>query len=75
MVKALFRCWTGPTLVKDVAAMMREAGVEVRCEGTEHVLVVSEGETLDGAAWNVLASLCAKHGTDVGLKPEVLRQL
>jgi hypothetical protein len=61
--------------VKDVARMMREAGVRVECEGTEHVLVVSEGETVDGAAWNVLASLNKKHGTDVGLEPELLRRL
>lgn len=75
MVKALFRCWTGPTCVKAVAKMMREAGLTVECEGTEHVLVISEGLTLDGAAWNILADLCRKHGTDVGLKPEVMRQL
>ena len=74
-VRGLFRCWTGPCLVKDVARMMREAGVTVECEGTEHVLVVSEGETREGAAWNVLASLCRQHGTDAGLKPELLREL
>lgn len=74
-VRGLFRCWTGPVLVKDVARMMREAGVTVHCEGTEHVLIVSEGETRDGAAWNVLASLYRKHGTDVGLRPELLREV
>ena len=75
MMKALFQCWTGPVLVKQIAAKMRDAGLTVTCEGTESVYVVSEGETADGASWNVLASLCSKWTTDFGLRPKMLRQL
>lgn len=74
-VKALFQCWTGPTLVKQIAEKMRDAGLTVTCEGTESVYVVAEGETQDGASWNVLAALCSKHGVDFGLKPRAVRQL
>ena len=75
MVKALFQCWTGPVLVKQIADKMRDAGLTVTCEGTEAVYVVSEGETPEGASWNVLAALCSNHTTDFGLKPRMLRQL
>ena len=75
MVKALFSCWTGPTLVGQIAGKMRDAGLTVTCEGTEKVYVESEGTDGDGAAWNVLAALCSKHATDFGLRPKFLRQL
>src|SRR5512147_2293962 len=48
------RIWTGPTLVKEVTTKLREAGVEVVEEGTEHVHVRSEGSDRLGAAHNVL---------------------
>jgi hypothetical protein len=75
MVKALFSVWTGPCLVGQLADKMREAGLTVACEGTEHVHVESEGETVDGASWNVLAALCSKWATDFGMRPRLLRQL
>lgn len=75
MMKALFSCWTGPVLVKQLADKMREAGLTVACEGTEHVHVESEGTDGEGAAWNVLVALFSKHKTDFGLRPKMLRQL
>jgi len=74
-MKALFQCWTGPVLVKQIAAKMRAAGLTVTCEGTESVYVVSDGTCAEGAAWNVLAALCSKWTTDFGLRPKMLRQL
>lgn len=59
--------WTGPTLVKDIADAMRKAGIQVDLEGTEYVYVTSEGDSFDGAAWNVLADLKREHGYDFGL--------
>jgi len=75
MMKALFQCWTGPVLVKQIAAKMRDAGLTVTCEGTESVYVVSDGMDSEGAAWNVLAALCSKWTTDFGLRPKLVHQL
>ena len=66
------RIWTGPTLVKELTAKLREAGVEVVCEGTEHVHVRSEGSDRYAAAHNVLAMCMKAHMTDFGLKPQAI---
>ena len=63
------RIWTGPTLVKELTAKLREAGVDVVCEGTEHVHVRSEGSDRLAAAHNLLATLMKAYKTDFGLKP------
>lgn len=75
MMKALFSVWTGPCLMKQLADKVREAGLTVACEGTEVLHVESEGTDVDGAAWNILASLCSKHGVDFGFRPKMIRQL
>jgi len=64
------RIWTGPTLVKEITAKLRQAGVEVVCEGTEHVHVRSEGSDHMAAAHNVLAFLMRTFMTDFNLKPK-----
>ena len=61
--------WTGPTIVREIAAKIREAGVTVTVEGTETVYAVADGQTAEGAAWNVLVDLRRVHGTDFGLRP------
>lgn len=66
------RVWTGPTLVKEITAKLRQAGVEVVCEGTEHVHVRSEGSDRMAAAHNVLACLMKVHKTDFCLKPQAV---
>lgn len=75
MPRFLFSCQTGPTLVKDVAAKMRGAGLSVACEGTEHVHVESEGTDALRAGWNLLVDLQRTHGTDLGLRPKLIRAL
>lgn len=62
------RAWTGPSFVRQIARACREAGIKVLVEGTEHVIVESEGTAADAAAWNALAALQQKHGTDFGLR-------
>lgn len=64
----LLRAWTGPSLTGQVVDLLREAGVEVICGGTEHVYVTSEGSAVDAAAWNVMAALRSRHGKDFGLR-------
>lgn len=64
------RIWTGPTLVRELTTKLREAGVEVVCEGTEHVYVLSDGSNHLAAAHNVLATLMQAYKTDFGLKPQ-----
>lgn len=45
------KVWTGPCAVKQAAADLRAAGVEVSIEGTEHVyLPVPEGMDAPGPA-------------------------
>lgn len=73
MTRFLLRAWTGPCLVRQLADKLRDAGVTVTCEGTEHVYVLSDGTEGDAAAWNVLVDLVRKHGTDFGLRPKVVR--
>lgn len=63
------RVWTGPALVRQIADKLAEAGVDVVYVGTENLLVDGEGADPGGAAWNVLAAMYAKHGTDYGLRP------
>jgi len=63
------RIWTGPTRVKELSAKLREAGVEVVCEGTEHVHVRSEGSDRMAASHNILAMLMKAYKTDFSLKP------
>jgi hypothetical protein len=66
------RIWTGPTLVRELTTKLREAGVEVVCEGTEHVHVRSEGSDRHAAAHNVLATLMKAYNTDFCLKPQAV---
>lgn len=69
-MKHLLRIWTGPVLVHQLSEKLAEAGIEV-CElGTEHVIVKHEAMDPSSAAWNVLADLTRKHGTDFGLRPK-----
>jgi hypothetical protein len=64
--------WTGPALVKQLAEKMRQAELDVVCEGTEHVYLDQAGSDAAGAVWNVLAALCRMHATDFGLRPKAL---
>ena len=58
---------TGPTIVRQIAQKMREAGIVVAVEGTEHVHVDCEGEDRYYANEAVLRALRDKHGTVFGL--------
>jgi hypothetical protein len=64
------KAWTGPTLVKQLADKLREAGINVTLEGTETVYFVAEGSYPDAAGWNTLVDLMNTHGTDFGLRIE-----
>jgi hypothetical protein len=62
---------TGPTIVHQIADKMREAGVAVSCEGTEHVYIDAApnvGELATDLRYQILAVLREKHGTDFGLR-------
>lgn len=59
--------YTGPTIVRQIAEKMREAGVRVTCEGTERVWCIVEAEDDLSARLDVLNALRAKHGTTFGL--------
>lgn len=45
---ALYRVWTGPTMVRAVADTLTERGLDVEIEGTEHVFVRGTGNDI---AW------------------------
>ena len=62
------RWFTGPTMVTEIAAKMRAAGLEVTCEGTEHVFTACPGWSRESAAWDALVDVQRKHGTDFGLR-------
>jgi hypothetical protein len=59
---------TGPTIVRQIAQKMREAGISVAIEGTERVYVDCEGEDRWSANQAVLRALREKHGTVFGLR-------
>jgi hypothetical protein len=61
--------FTGPTLVRQIAAKLREAGVVVLVEGTERVFVLADGADHYEATLAVRSALLDKHGTDFGLWP------
>ncbi len=63
------RIWTGPSLVSELAGKLRDAGVTVTVEGTEHVYVEAEGSDDSAASWNILVALFNTHGRDYGLRP------
>jgi hypothetical protein len=63
--------FTGPTLVRQIAARLREAGVTVLIEGTERVIVEVEGTDSEDAKGRVLVALVRKHGTDFDLRPRL----
>ena len=75
MTRFLFRIWTGPALVGQLADKLEEAGVEVTYRGTETLLAEHDGAGSEGAAWNLLCNLTRKHGTDFGLRPELVRRV
>lgn len=75
MTRFLLRAWTGPCLVGQIADKLVEAGVEVTYRGTEQVLVEADGTDGGAAAWNVLVDLVRRHGTDFGLRPQVVRRV
>ena len=68
MITKQVKFWTGPTLVKAIADRMREAGIVVDIEGTEHVYCQIDGWNDKARRYNVCAMLYKKHGTDFGLK-------
>jgi len=64
------RAHTGPTIVKEMAAKLRDAGVKVTIEGTEHVYVEFEGHAkgVTDADFTIRQVLKNKHGSSFGLK-------
>jgi hypothetical protein len=60
------RVWTGPTSVGSVAAKLREAGVTVTVEGTEHVHVLVEATEPAAVAHNLQATLLQHFGAGNG---------
>jgi hypothetical protein len=51
------RVWTGPTSVQQVAQKMRDAGVWVMIEGTEHVTVEVEATEPGAVGHNLAATM------------------
>lgn len=62
------RCWTGPVDVKHDAEMLRTAGVNVVCEGTEHVYMDVEASNSDEANAKLIQAMLAKHGSVKGIR-------
>ena len=65
-------CHVGPVLVKGMADKMREAGLQVQTEGTEHVYVDIEADSPTGASVQITRALVGKHGTSFGVEPRYL---
>lgn len=75
MNKYLFKIWTGPVAVKEMAQKFREVGLEVKEEGTEHIYVVSSGSDSHAASWNIMADLMKKYKKDFGVRPQMVRRI
>lgn len=75
MNKYLFKIWTGPVAVKEMAQKFRDAGIEVKTEGTEHIYVVSSGSDSHAASWKILSDLNKKYNKDFGVRPQMVRRI
>lgn len=62
------KCWTGPVDVKHDAELLRAAGINVTCEGTEHVHMDVEAKDTTEANEKLIQSMLAKHGTVWGIR-------
>ncbi len=66
--------FTGPCLPDVLGARAREAGLGCVYAGTEHIHADIEANGRDSAPWNAMATLYQHHGTDFGLRWEMLYQ-
>ena len=64
------RCWSGPVDVKGDAQLLRDAGINVVCEGTEHVYMDVEANSSDEAREKLIQALLKKHKTCHGIRFE-----
>jgi len=62
------RCWTGPVDVKHDACLLRDAGLNVVCEGTEHVYLDVAATNTDTAREKIIQAMIAKHGSVKGMR-------
>jgi len=63
------QAWTGPCSVSRIAEGCRKAGLEVTCEGTEHVYIaVPYSPKRSQAAYDACEALRKANGTDYGLR-------
>lgn len=62
------KCWTGPVDVKHDADLLRSAGINVVCEGTEHVHVSVEAKSTEEANTKLIQALLEKHGSARGIR-------
>ena len=62
------KAWTGPCLVKVLASHIRDAGVMVTIEGTEHVYVEVPHEVHHVADFETRKMIAKRHGTAFGLQ-------
>ena len=62
------KAWVGPSYVSDFSRWMKEAGIKVLIEGTEHLHIEAEGDSLSSAAENVSTALIKRHKTDFCLR-------
>lgn len=65
-----YRCvvWTGPTLVKPFARVLKRAKIRVAQTGTEKLLVDVKGSDAYAASHNMRAALMRKYKRDWGLQ-------
>jgi len=62
------KCWTGPVDVKNDAELLRAAGINVVCEGTEHVHMDVEAKDTTQAREKLILALLKRHGTCLGIR-------
>lgn len=63
------RFYTSPVGVSEMATKLRESGLDVVCEGTEHVYVDAQALASLPQVYvvdNAISAIKAKHGTDFG---------
>lgn len=69
------RVWVGACGslgVHEYANFMRQAKLDVVCEGTEHVYLDILAENAVEASWGVIEALQSTHGKDFGLRAKTL---
>ncbi len=71
-MKYILKLWWGPVGIYEIAEKCREAGIEITCEGTEHLYLAEDGMDGHAAFRGILSKLQAKHGTTFGFTTYVI---